>query len=606
MTGRFSRRLVQRLLVAVLLALSAVATDVTAATKAERAQAADQLIQEALHREIYGLNLERRQLLNEAIRQQPDHESAHWHSGKVWLNHQWVAVRNVPAMLQRDRRLEAYRRQRDKQPDTVEGQLELANWCQGKGLLDQERAHLARVIQLQPDHAPARTRLGFQNIAGVWISQQEIQQSVERGMAARANLAKWTSRLEKIRDGLADAAPARRQAAVDRLQAIDDPAAVPGLELIVAPTGAGAGGLVVQTLNQLPQRDATLALARLAVFAPWSEVRVAAAKALQSRSEEDYVPALLSTLFTPIQAHAEMYTGPGGRLMYRHAFVREGQAANELMVFETAYRRQSRVGGSRGDSLARALVDVNATAQQRDFTAAQQNEFIRQVNDRVDAALRIATGENPLPNPESWWEWWNEHNEVFVDNTDKAVRYVVHREEIRVEDRVTGPTGPGESGGGTGGGSMPLDCLAAGTLVWTHEGPVAIEDVKIGDLVLAQHPETGELAYKPVLRTTERPASVLVNIQADDQSLQTSGGHLFWVSGEGWVRARNLQSGTELHGVHGTVRVSRVSSGRFAPTYNLIVADFHTYFAGRDGRILCHDNTVRRPTTAIVPGLPEF
>ena len=37
-------------------------------------------------------------------------------------------------------------------------------------------------------------------------------------------------------------------------------------------------------------------------------------------------------------------------------------------------------------------------------------------------------------------------------------------------------------------------------------------------------------------------------------------------------------------------------------TYNLIVADFHTYFVG-EGKILSHDNTIREPTVALVPGL---
>jgi len=39
-------------------------------------------------------------------------------------------------------------------------------------------------------------------------------------------------------------------------------------------------------------------------------------------------------------------------------------------------------------------------------------------------------------------------------------------------------------------------------------------------------------------------------------------------------------------------------------TYNLVVADFHTYFVG-NARIFTHDNTVRRPTNALVPGLVD-
>ena len=38
--------------------------------------------------------------------------------------------------------------------------------------------------------------------------------------------------------------------------------------------------------------------------------------------------------------------------------------------------------------------------------------------------------------------------------------------------------------------------------------------------------------------------------------------------------------------------------------YNLIVADFDSYFVGDRG-ILVHDNTPRRPTAAILPGLAK-
>jgi hypothetical protein len=147
-----------------------------------------------------------------------------------------------------------------------------------------------------------------------------------------------------------------------------------------------------------------------------------------------------------------------------------------------------------------------------------------------------------------------------------------------------------------------MDCLAAGTPVWTAKGPLANERIRVGDLVLSQHAETGELAYKPVLRTTVRPSGKLIRIQAASEEFQTSGGHLFWVAGQGWTKSRDLQSGQVLHTVAGPAYVSYVESGTEAETYNLVVADFNTYFVG-DAKVLSHDNTVRTPTRAIVPGL---
>lgn len=46
-------------------------------------------------------------------------------------------------------------------------------------------------------------------------------------------------------------------------------------------------------------------------------------------------------------------------------------------------------------------------------------------------------------------------------------------------------------------------CFAAGTLVHTSNGLVPIEQIKVGDLVLSQPEDGGELSYKPVTRTFE-------------------------------------------------------------------------------------------------------
>jgi hypothetical protein len=147
-----------------------------------------------------------------------------------------------------------------------------------------------------------------------------------------------------------------------------------------------------------------------------------------------------------------------------------------------------------------------------------------------------------------------------------------------------------------------MSCLLAGTPISTDQGLVAVERLKPGDLVLARDIETGELAYKPVIHTTLRPKKQLLRITAGKDVFEATGGHLFWVSGQGWVRARELKPGLVLHAAGNPVTVLKVEEGAVAETHNLVVADFATYFVGQ-GQFLSHDNTVRRPTRMIVPGL---
>ena len=70
------------------------------------------------------------------------------------------------------------------------------------------------------------------------------------------------------------------------------------------------------------------------------------------------------------------------------------------------------------------------------------------------------------------------------------------------------------------------------------------------------------------------------------------------------MKASELAPGMLLHGALSTAPVHSVSTARTEVTYNLIVADFHTYFIG-ERRLLSHDNTVRRPTAGSVPGLAK-
>ena len=228
------------------------------------------------------------------------------------------------------------------------------------------------------------------------------------------------------------------------------------------------------------------------------------------------------------------------------------------------------------------------------------------MNDRLYQALAAATGESLARTPQTWWSWWdNENGVAFNGGKQTGYRYF---QDVRMYQDLRPPTlssGDGSSGSGSSSGFSQVECFVAGTPVWTIAGAVDIENIRVGDLVLSQDPNTGELAFQPVLQTSQRPPERLVKVRLATgygDTLEGSGGHPLWVAGDGWVKLRDLQSGMVLHGVDGTTMVSDVEPGSTQRTYNLIVDNFHTYLVG-ERRLLCHDNTPRRPTSAIVPGL---
>ena len=159
-------------------------------------------------------------------------------------------------------------------------------------------------------------------------------------------------------------------------------------------------------------------------------------------------------------------------------------------------------------------------------------------------------------------------------------------------------------------------CFIAGTKVLTDHGHKNIEDIEVGDLVLAYDEETGETAYKPVVQlfrnTTKEWCTVSVRGNNGElYEITSTPGHKYFVPGnrvrkdsralehasyaglsEKWVSACDLKRGDKVLLSDGTLcEVEGVSCKKLsAPetTYNLEVADFHTYYVA-DCNVLVHN-----------------
>jgi len=142
-------------------------------------------------------------------------------------------------------------------------------------------------------------------------------------------------------------------------------------------------------------------------------------------------------------------------------------------------------------------------------------------------------------------------------------------------------------------------CFVAGTLVDTSEGLRRIEEIEVGDLVLSRNEVTGETAYKPVtelIRRHDREAWRLAlqvvdeNGNLREEIFETTDDHPWRTVDGRWAPTMDLRPEMEIITARGPpARVVSVErTGRTAPTYNLEVADFHTYFVG-DARVWVHN-----------------
>src|SRR6185312_7112166 len=107
--------------------------------------------------------------------------------------------------------------------------------------------------------------------------------------------------------------------------------------------------------------------------------------------------------------------------------------------------------------------------------------------------------------------------------------------------------------------------------VWTKTGQKPIESLQMGDLVLSQNVNTGEIRYKPVVARTLRPAGPIVRVSTEDEKFLATRGHPLWVDGVGWRMTKELEDGAMLYSVTGTTRIENVKPATDAETYNLVV-----------------------------------
>ncbi|MEE0874939.1 MAG: polymorphic toxin-type HINT domain-containing protein [Ruminococcus sp.] len=137
----------------------------------------------------------------------------------------------------------------------------------------------------------------------------------------------------------------------------------------------------------------------------------------------------------------------------------------------------------------------------------------------------------------------------------------------------------------TGGMTTSMKCFVAGTMILTAEGLVAIENIKAGDKVLSQNPETGEMSYKNVAVSFVNQANKLAHVTVNGETIISTHDHPYYVKNRGFVNACDLWIGAELIDrkgvIHPVEQIYRENLGEDSVNvYNFKVEDFHTYYSG--------------------------
>jgi len=595
---------------------------------------ARELVQEALLAESLGDNERRSQRLAAAFDAAPQSPAANWNQARVRYDGEWLPVALAVHRHNNDPNSKKYIELREKvlrsdSPTSgVKALRDLAAWCLRTDRADVAAVHYAQLLAHPAATAELRQEaikaLDLHEVNGTLVSGEELAQRKAAAAAIDRAFAQWEGRLKRLREQLDTESQRGREKGAADLAQLTDPSIIPVLEAQLSAGGERLHLAAIDWLDNFPQYEATVALARCAVLSNHSAARNAATSALRDRPLPEFVPLLLGELAAPYKSQFRVGWDATGRIGYSHALVQEGLVGNRLLLLSSLslpdFRNLSITIDNRtegpdnstasttsggGKSPQEAFLDeldrVRLIAAQRELEVRQANAIVERSNERLYEALEGTTGQRLARETSAWGNWWQSYNDYQLD---RPTQYAYqHSESVYSTLNYSATTLDG-----TRAPAAPrlaaMECFVKGMPIRTDRGLVAIETILPGDRVLAQDQDSGELTFKTVVATTLRPPTKVVRVRAGGEEIVTTPGHPFWVSGRGWRMAKQLQTGDRVHTLGGALPIDSVETlTKEEPVHNLVVDDFNTYFVGQTG-LLVHDSVYRRATTAIVPGLP--
>jgi Pretoxin HINT domain/HEAT repeats len=289
--------------------------DTYAAAKAKAGKSPDAQVKLALWCEAHGLSAERTKHLLLATLLDPANVAARGLMGLVSYKGKWLKPGEVSQelSLDPDRRalINEYLKRRAATSAKPDSQWKLAQWCEQNGLRDQAQAHYWAVIRLDRGREAAWKKLGYKKHGDAWARPEQILAEKIEAEKQRAATQHWKPILERYRADLRSKDATRRTRAETALAQITDPRAVPAVWQLLGSSDQRLQIMAVQVLGQIEGPAASRAVAAMAVFSPYADLRGRATETLSRRDPSDFLDSLLSMIHRPFRYKVQPLNGPG-------------------------------------------------------------------------------------------------------------------------------------------------------------------------------------------------------------------------------------------------------------------------------------------------------
>jgi len=135
--------------------------------------------------------------------------------------------------------------------------------------------------------------------------------------------------------------------------------------------------------------------------------------------------------------------------------------------------------------------------------------------------------------------------------------------------------------------------FAAGTMVWSSTGLIAIEDLEVGDWVLSRNDESYDDSQQKVIKVFGRTAPHYYHVSTGYDEIDVTEEHPFWLQGKGWTNAKDLKAGNAVATLEGDLLIRSVERvNQPLKVYNFTVDNTHSYFVSKNALWVHNANDV--------------
>ncbi len=304
-----------------------------------------------------------------------------------------------------------------RMPPTADGNWRMSEWCGDKGLKDERKLHLEKVLEFDPNHAQARRALGYSFLGGEWVRQADymrrrgyelyqgrwrLLQDIELDQKReREDLAikEWTKNIKRWRGWLGKKYDAQGW---ENILAIEDPLAAASIAGLLQDE---ADPRVIQTyirvLGKLRTPVATRSLIQVVLGPAPDELRQLALDQLENYGADTAIDAFIIKLESP--ENLVIRRAALGLIRLQH------ERAIRPLIDALVTEHKIQLGGN-SDQISTAFNGSGSggTGGIGFGSGGGPKVVIKQVQNRevLDALLQVADGANYQFDQVAWLNWY--------------------------------------------------------------------------------------------------------------------------------------------------------------------------------------------------------